>query len=92
NTENYNAKLLSFTRFSNNEKLIIVPNFDAEKAFEFELKIPLEIIKKWNINEGTFLLKDKLYNKKSFDLKVTSSGASAKILVNPLESFILKLQ
>ena len=92
NTENYNAKLLSFTRFSNNEKLIIIANFDAEKAFEFELKIPLEIIKKWNINEGTFLLKDTLYNKKSFDLKVTSTGATAKILVNPLESFILKLQ
>jgi hypothetical protein len=52
----------------------------------------LEIIKKWNINEGTFLLKDTLYNKKSFDLKVTSSGASVKIFVNPLESFILKLQ
>ena len=92
NTENYNAKLLSYTRFSNNEKLIIIANFDAEKAFEFELKIPLEIIKKWNINEGTFLLKDTLYNKKSFDLKVTSTGATAKILVNPLESFILKLQ
>ena len=41
NTENYNAKLLSYTRFSNNEKLIIIANFDAEKAFEFELKIPL---------------------------------------------------
>jgi len=92
NTENYNAKILSFSRFSNNEKLVVIANFDDEKEYEFELKIPVEIVKKWKINEGTFLLEDKLFNKKSFDLRVNSSGATVKIFINPLESFILKLQ
>jgi glycosidase len=92
NTENYNAKILSFTRFSDNEKLLIVSNFDSEKRVQFELKIPSEIIKKWNLTNGTYVLKDQLYNQKSFDLKVENSQATVKIVINPLESFILKLQ
>jgi len=92
NTENYNAKILSFTRFSDNEKLLIVSNFDSEKRVQFELKIPSEIIKKWNLTNGTYVLKDQLYNQKSFDLKVENSQATLKIVINPLESFILKLQ
>ena len=92
NTENYNAKILSFTRFSDNEKLLIVSNFDSEKRVQFELKIPSEIIKKWNLTNGTYVLKDQLYNQKSFDLKVENSQATLKIVINPLETFILKLQ
>lgn len=92
NTENYNAKILSFTRFSDNEKLVIVSNFDSEKRVQFDLKIPSEIIKKWNLTNGTYVLKDQLYNQKSFDLKVENSQATVKIVINPLESFILKLQ
>lgn len=92
NTENYNAKILSFTRFSDNEKLLIVSNFDSEKRVQFELKIPSGIIKKWNLTNGTYVLKDQLYNQKSFDLKVENSQATLKIVINPLESFILKLQ
>jgi glycosidase len=92
NTENYSSKILSFTRFAVNEKLIVISNFDSEKAHEFELKIPFEIIKKWHLNQGTYLVRDQLYFKKSFDLKVKNSEATVKILINPLESFILKLQ
>ncbi|WP_445749038.1 alpha-amylase family protein [Polaribacter sp.] len=92
NTDNYSSKILSFSRFSESEKLIIVSNFDTDKAHQFELKIPSEIIKKWDLNDGTFLLRDQLYGKKSFDLKVKNAEATVKILINPLESFILKLQ
>jgi glycosidase len=92
NTDNYSSKILSFSRFSESEKLIIISNFDADKAHQFELKIPSEIIKKWHLNDGTFLVRDQLYGKKSFDLKVKNAEATVKILINPLESFILKLQ
>ncbi|PQJ74075.1 alpha-amylase family protein [Polaribacter gangjinensis] len=92
NTENYSSKILSFSRFSESEKLIIISNFDADKTHQFELKIPSEIIKKWHLNDGTFLVRDQLYGKKSFDLKVKNAEATVKILINPLESFILKLQ
>lgn len=90
-TFNYNSKILSFIRWSENEKLIIVSNFDANESHEFELKIPTEIIKIWDLENGKFRLKDKLYNQASFDLQVNDSGKIV-LTIKPLESFILKLQ
>ena len=37
NTANYTSKVLSFVRYSKNEKLIIISNFDDEKTGEFQL-------------------------------------------------------
>ncbi len=39
-TENYDHRVFSFVRWSDDEKLIIVSNFDADKNYEFDLKIP----------------------------------------------------
>lgn len=91
-TINYNAKVLSFTRWSENEKLIIISNFDADNSNEFELKIPSEIIKKWNLKDGTYKLTEQLYNSESFILQVNNSVGIIKISIKKLESFILKLQ
>ncbi|QNM86725.1 alpha-amylase family protein [Polaribacter pectinis] len=92
NTPNYTHKILSYTRFSEDEKLVIISNFDDNEAFKFQLKIPSEIIKKWNLEEGTYVLKDKLYNTKSFNLVVNNSVGNINIVINPLESFILQIQ
>jgi hypothetical protein len=43
-TENYDPLIYSYTRWSTEEKLIIVANFSSEKASSFELKIPTDII------------------------------------------------
>ena len=92
NTANYTSKVLSFVRYSKNEKLIIISNFDDEKTGEFQLKIPSEIIKKWNLTDDTYQFKDKLYNSKTFNLDVSNSFGTISLIINPLESFILQLQ
>ena len=92
NTQNYNHKVLSFVRWSENEKLIIVSNFNDKETYEFELKIPSEIIKKWNLKNEDYLLKDVLYNAKNFNLTVDNLSGIVKIKIAPLESFILQLQ
>ncbi|MCH3882001.1 MULTISPECIES: alpha-amylase family protein [Tenacibaculum] len=92
NTANYTTKFLSFVRYSENEKLIIISNFDAEKKGEFQLQIPSEIINKWKLKDGTYQLKDKLYNFKTFNLEVGNSVGILNVIINPLESFILQLQ
>jgi glycosidase len=90
-TFNYNSKILSFVRYSDDEKLIIISNFDAKKSNEFVLRIPSEIIKKWNLKDGNYQLNDELYNAKYFNLEVNNSLGNVKIIIKPLESFILKL-
>ena len=91
NTENYNDKVLSFVRWSENEQLIVISNFDAEQGQEFQLKIPEGIINTWALEDGSYNLSDALYNSYQSDLNVENGTGTANITLEPLQSFILKL-
>ena len=92
NTENYNNKVLSFVRWSEDEKLIIISNFDAEESYDFNLKIPSEIIAKWQLKSNEYWVSDVLYNQYKSKLIVEDNMGKVDIKLNPLESFILKIQ
>ncbi|MEP0133733.1 MAG: alpha-amylase family glycosyl hydrolase [Eudoraea sp.] len=90
-TENYNYKVLSYVRWSQNEKLVVIANFDAEESYSFELKIPAEIISEWELKEGSFNMSDVLYGKTKKELKVGDGIGSLIVEIDPLESFIFKI-
>ncbi len=92
NRDNYNHRVFSFVRWSDNEKLIIVTNFDGEETYEFDLKIPKTIINTWNLKDGKYQVTDQLYGKISSELIVENGIATIKIKLAPLESLILKLE
>jgi glycosidase len=92
NTRNYTAKVLSFVRWSTDEKLVVISNFDENKTYNFQLKIPSDLIIKWNLATGKHQFKDQLYNKAEFTLDVNQTNAVLDITIHPLESFILQLQ
>src|SRR5680860_5104 len=87
----YNYHVLSYVRWSDNEKLIVVSNFDANDRFGFELKLPENIVQKWKLSEGNHQLKDVLYGSEH-TLKVKNGRGEVRVDINPLESFILKVQ
>ena len=60
-TDKYNHRVFSFVRWSENEKLIIITNFDTDKSYEFDLKIPESIITVWNLKNKKYQLTDQLY-------------------------------
>ncbi|OUS03594.1 alpha-amylase [Flavobacteriales bacterium 33_180_T64] len=92
NTENYTDKVLSYVRWSDNEQLIIVSNFDAKNSQNFELKISEEILNTWNLNNESYQLIDQLYNTYTTELAVGNGQGFAKITIEPLQSLILKLK
>ena len=69
NTEGYNDKILSYARWSQDEKLIIVSNFDAEKSYNFELQLPKDLVTKLELNENEYIVKDQLYNNYNINFK-----------------------
>ena len=91
NTEWYNNKVLSFVRWSHNEKLIIISNFNAKNTYGFELSIPQNIIEKWDLKNGDYTVVDQLYKSYTSKLKVSGNKAEIRVDIKPLESFILKL-
>ncbi len=92
NTEGYNDKVLSFVRWSANEKLIIISNFDDSNNYQFNLQIPENIIKTWDLKAGSYKVQDVLYKQFSSKLIVDNNIGTINVKLNPLESVILKIQ
>lgn len=88
-TENYNHRVFSFVRFSEEEKLIVVTNFDTEVSHQFELRIPQDIISQWGLSENTYELKDLLYQQNN-KLILRNGEGFINVSLAPLESFIFK--
>jgi len=89
-TKNYNHRVFSFVRFSKEEKLIVVTNFDAEVSHQFELRIPQDIISLWGLSENTYELEDLLYQQNN-KLILRNGEGFINVSLAPLESFIFKL-
>lgn len=92
NTKNYTDKVLSYARWENKEKLLVVSNFDSENAYEFDLKLPEELVGKLGLKDGTYTLKDQLYGDYVSSLRVENSTATVSVSLKPLESFILRIE
>ncbi|WP_282136448.1 alpha-amylase family glycosyl hydrolase [Seonamhaeicola maritimus] len=92
NTGGYNDKVLSFVRWSTDEKLIIISNFDDTNTYNFNLEIPENVIKKWQLEDGNYNTNDELYNQYSSSLNIEDSKGIINIEIKPLESFILKIK
>jgi glycosidase len=87
-TSGYDIAIYAYTRWSDTEKLIIVTNFYSLASSNFELRIPADIIQKWNLKDGTYTITDQLYHTKTTQLRVENGEGKAQISIAPLESFI----
>ena len=90
-TEGYFPEVYSYVRWSDTEKLIIIANFSSEHTSYFELKIPKDVIQKWNLKDGNYTITDQLYQKSSLQLQVINGEGKVQITIAPSESFIYKL-
>lgn len=91
-TEYYNHRVLSFLRWSVNEKLIIIANFDSHDGFGFELQLPPEIIGEWGLQERLYSFREVLTQNREYLLTVENGIGRVRIDLKPLESLILSLK
>lgn len=90
-TSGYDSGIYSYVRWSGGQKLVIVTNFSDVTTSTFELKIPADVIRKWNLKDGNYTLTDQLYQKSEVQLEVLNGVGMAKITIKPSESFIYQL-
>ena len=91
-TAGYSEGIYSFVRWSENQKLIVVTNFSWVTESSFELKVPADVIRKWNLKDGTYKLSDALYGVKNIDLTVMNGEGKAQLAIKPSESFVFKVE
>ena len=91
-TSGYDPGIYSFVRWSNEQKLIVVANFSWLTTSNFELKIPEDVIQKWNLKDGTYSLKEQLYGKHNAKLEVINGKGHVNLSIAPSESFVLEVK
>jgi len=92
NTSGFDPGIYAFARWSNQQKLLVVTNFSWMTTSHFELKIPAELIKQWNLKDGDYDVTDALYKKKSSVLNVLNGEGKMTVAIEPSESLIFELK
>lgn len=92
NNQGYDESIYSYVRWSESQKLVIVANFSSEKTSAFNLKIPSDVILKWNLKDGEYVLTDQLYSNKKNVLVVKNGEGTVIIEIAPSESFIYEVK
>jgi len=90
-TETYDHRIFSFVRWSEEEKLIVISNFDTERTFDIDFKLPPELVSKWQLTSEDYVLEEKLYGTKSPTMTIMDGVGHIPLKVGPLESFIFRL-
>lgn len=91
NIPGYDELIYSYVRWSENQKLIIAANFSSEKTSVFNLKIPTDVILKWDLKDGEYVLTDQLYSNKKNVLVVKNGEGTVIVEIAPSESFIYQV-
>ncbi len=92
-TENYSDRVISYARYSGDQKLIVAASFDKQNELKFNLKIPAELVSLWNLNSDKLKATDLIYRKYTTELKTGKKGeGTIEISLPPSGSFILELQ
>jgi glycosidase len=89
-TANYDEKVYSYVRWSDTEKLIIIADFSTNHTATFNLKLPADLIAKWQLKDGVYTVKDQLYGSEN-QLHVIKGIGFMNVGIKGSESFIFKL-
>ncbi|MGP9799651.1 alpha-amylase family protein [Rheinheimera sp. NSM] len=86
----YSEQQLAFARYSAEQKLLIVSQFNSDNSVNFALTVPAELISKWQLTDGQYRLSDKL-NGGENSLIVKDGVGTVTLQLAPLASVILEL-
>jgi len=91
-TEAYDHRIFSFVRWSGEEKLLIISNFDLEKSYDIDFKLPPDVVSKWRLQTGKYILHEQLYGYQNLEMDLKDGVGHFSLKVEPLQSFIFKLE
>lgn len=87
----YDFGLYSFVRWNEKEKLVIVSNFNQNTAVNCPVIITAEIVKRMNLKDGKYNLKDTIYGKSKTILTIANGVGKFELAIQPNQSFIYQI-
>jgi glycosidase len=59
-TPGYDDRLFAFTRWSPEQRVLVIANFRTDRSYQLDLEIPLEVTANWHLDSGTHTLVEQL--------------------------------
>ena len=87
----YNDRIFSFVRWHDDERLLVLSNFDSESTYDLEVRIPGDVIDAWQLVDGRYMLDEQLYRRNHAQLIVEGGVGTLRISLRPLGSAVLKV-
>lgn len=92
NTAGYDGKVFAFARWDAHQQWLVISNFSATEAREFNLQLTPDLVESWQLFNSAYELQSRLGDKqKNLVLRVQDKHAQVAIRLAPLESLVLKL-
>ena len=91
-TEGYDHRLFSFVRWTENQHIIVISNFDKDRSYALNLKLPEELIEEWNLTATEYGLKELFNESDSAILTIGDNSGTVALSLEPLQSFVFALE
>ncbi len=82
----YSERQFAFARWDENEKLVVVSNFDADKPVSVTVNVASNLLQQWQIEQDTTL--HNLLGDEDSILRVSPDGGMISLTLKPLESVV----
>jgi oligosaccharide 4-alpha-D-glucosyltransferase len=86
-----NEKLFAFARWDDDEQLIIVSNFDADREQEVLIEVPPSLIENLGLAPGRYALDEQLYGKMQNAIVVDHDTGKIHMRLQPFESHVYSI-
>jgi glycosidase len=91
-TEGYDHRIFSFVRWSKEEKLVIASNFEEDRTYQVDLKIPANLLEEWGLENGNYRLEEVLGGEPGPELIVENGSGRLPLHLEALESKIFRIK
>ena len=88
----YTDKTFAYARWDEEQKLLVVTNFDETQSVNTVLHLSPELLKAWNLKPGNREIQEVLFGKKKTQLRVDAQGAHIDLVLGPWESVVFEVE
>lgn len=86
-----NDRVFAFARWSDDERLIIVSNFDAASGQELLLELPQSLVEDLGLEAGRWTLDEQLYGEQQNAIVVDHGAGKVHVRLDPSESAVYRV-
>ena len=87
----YDDRMFSFVRWTDDEKLIVISNFDSAASRTVSMELPPSLVAAWQLADGRYALDEQLYGTQRGELAVDGGLGRFRVTADALGSIVMRI-